>query len=303
VQSRVQKPRRRRVRRDYTLIVLDFFARIGRAIASAYRRARKMHHFRVVSAFAVIVFAIIVAIIAFYATSRPNALEVYLDDTQIGAVRLDGNREITLEYITLHATTRLGSQLDGSRVRFSQEINANPVRLSVGAPTLTFDNLISSLVDAIDYYVYGAVIAVDGEEVVLLPSVVAAEIALGRFAYSFRIDATAAFNYQFLNEVSVERRYVHDTELMTTEKALEVLGSSRSTNEIYIVQSGDTFSQIALNMGMTTSALSARNPNVNPDVLQIGQRLSVIRTAPILNVVTTEMTGSEAVTRINGVVQ
>jgi len=262
-----------------------------------------MPYFRAASAFLAIVFVIIVAIIAFYVALRPNALEVYLDDAQVGVVRLDGNREITLEYITLHATTRLGSQLDGSRVRFSQEISANPIRLSAGAPSLTLDNLISGLVEAMDYYVYGAVIAVDGEEAALLPSVASAEIALGRFVYSFRVDAEAAFSHQLLNEVSVERRYIHNTELMTGEDALEALASSRSTPEIYTVQSGDTFSQIAVDMGMTTAALSARNPNVNPDILSVGQRLSVVRTARILNVMTIETTGNATITRINGIVQ
>lgn|GEM_PF-2081362 len=303
VQRRTRKSRIRRARRDYTLLALDFFVRIVRSIKAGYQRTRKLRHFRALSTFAAIVFIISVGTIIFHAASRPNALEIYLDETQIGVVRLEGNREITLDYITRHAMARLGGRLDGSRVQLTGEIRANPVRLSVGAPSLTFDNLISGLVDVLDYYVYGAAILVDGAEVALLPSVVAAENALNSFAYSFRVNTDAAFSHQFLQEVTVARRYVHDTELMMAEEAVNALGSTQSTPEIYTVQSGDTFLQIAVNMRMTPTALSARNPNINPDVLFVGQTLFVVRTAPILNVMTIETYGNEIITRINGVVQ
>jgi len=302
VQKRIQKPRKKRIRRDYTLLLLEFFARVGRGIKMGYRRARKIRHFRTISAFVAIILVVLSAAIAIYAAMRPNALEVYIDDVKIGVVRLDSSREITLDYIIRHAAARLESQL-GSHVQFSGQIEANAVRLSVGTPSLTFDNLISGLVDALDYSVYGAVIVVNGVEIAPLSSIFIAESTLNDFGHSFRVNIAAGFIYEFLEEVSIVRRYVYNVELMTISEAMNALATPQTTPEVYIVQRGDTFSHIALNMGMTMAALSARNPTVNPDWLEIGQALYVLRTAPVLNVRTVETTENEVITRVNGVVR
>jgi LysM repeat protein len=50
-----------------------------------------------------------------------------------------------------------------------------------------------------------------------------------------------------------------------------------SNTDVYIVQSGEYFSVIASRYGLTTAELSALNPDVNPDLIYVGQELYVPR--------------------------
>ncbi len=45
--------------------------------------------------------------------------------------------------------------------------------------------------------------------------------------------------------------------------------------DIYVVQPGDTYYGIAAKLGMTVYELSGMNPDVNPDMLQIGEELCI----------------------------
>ena len=278
--------RRSKPKIDITLTILDFFANIGKGIKRGYLRARNTRHFRAVSAFVAIIFAISVAALVFFAATRPNALEIYLDDgsISIGTVRLEGNRQITPEYITLHATARLETHL-GSHVRLISEIEANPVRVGTGTTVLTFDNLMAALIGALDYYAWGAIIMVDGTRAATLPSAQAAESLLTDIAQNLHQSNTvASFHNIFAQDIEIAHDYVPRAELMTREEAHGMLTTPREVPGIHIVQRGDTFWGISQITGMSISDIAAANPDVNPYELNVGQRLAVVHTIPVLSV-------------------
>ena len=277
--------RKRKPRRDITLNVLDFFANVGRGIKRGYLRARTMRHFRTVSTFVALIFAIFAATLIFSVATRPNALEIYLDEgsVSIGVIRMDGGRQVTPEYITRHATARLETQL-GSHVRLVSEIEAEPIRVGTGTATLTFDNLITALVNSLDYYVWGAAVIVDGTPSAILPSSHAAESLLSDIASGLRHGgSTMPFRYVFAQDVEIDSRYVRRGELMTRDAAYRALTAPREMPGIHIVQRGDTFWSIGLSIGMSESDLIAANPGVNHLALQVGQRISVVRNVPVLS--------------------
>ena len=278
-----RRRRRKKPRRDWTLTVLDFFANIGRGIKRGYLHARRIPHFRVVSAFIGIVLAISASSLIFFAAMRPNALEIYLyeNPTPIGAVRLEGNREITQEYITRHATARLETQL-GSHVRLISEISANPIRVGTGINVLTFDSLVTALVDTLDYYVWGATIVVDGSQVATLSSQDAAENLLSDIAQSLGVGANMPFSSIFAENIEIARSYVTRAELMTRQEAHSVLTTPRATPGIHIVQRGDSLWGIGQITGMSEGDLRAANPGVDPYSLYVGQRIEVVWTTPAL---------------------
>jgi LysM repeat protein len=51
--------------------------------------------------------------------------------------------------------------------------------------------------------------------------------------------------------------------------------------DIYIVKSGDVFSIIAQDYGLTTAELSALNPDINPNLIYVGQNLYVPKPIPV----------------------
>ena len=50
---------------------------------------------------------------------------------------------------------------------------------------------------------------------------------------------------------------------------------SRSARSYYRIQTGDTFSSVALKFNTTVEQLQALNPGVDPHVLTVGQRIRV----------------------------
>ena len=282
---KVEGRRKRKPRRDITLSILDFFANIGRGIKRGYLRARTMRHFRTVSTFVALIFAISAAILVFSVATRPNALEIYLDGgtVPVGVVRMDGGRQVTPEYITRHATARLETQL-GSHVRLVSEIEANPLRIGTGTAALTFDNLITALVNSLDYYVWGAIIIVDGAPSAALSSSNAAESLLSDIAGGLRQGGGAmSFQHVFAQEVEIENIYVRRQELMTRDAAYRALTTPREVPGFHIIQRGETFWSIGLSIGMSESDLIAANPGVDYTALQVGQRIAVVRTVPVLS--------------------
>ena len=268
--------RRRRRKRDFTLFFLEFLVKIAGGIKRGYLRVKATRHFRTLSAFVVVILCVSAAALIFHFATRPNALEISLDERPIGAIRLEGRREINLEYITRHATARLESQLEG-RVHFVSQIAASPVRLETGAVSFTFDNLITALLNSLDFYVEGAAIIVDGTEAALLPSAAAAENLLTELADG------RPLSIAFAENVDIVPRNVGRAELMTRETAHDVLTTPRAVPGTHIVQSGEVLSGIAVATGMTLSAIIANNPGIDPDNLYVGQIIFVVRTVPVLS--------------------
>jgi len=221
-----------------------------------------------------------------FITTRPNALSVYLNDEHIGTIRQEGRRSITLEYIETHTRARLEGQL-GANVFISDEISAENTRIGRNAVNMTFDNLVTDIIGALDYYVHGAVIFVNGTEAANLSSLAYAEELLEQVAHLFH-DGTDYVSYEFMEDVAVTQQYIHKSELMTYNNAFDALTSHRPVQEIHVVSHGENLSIIAAQTGMGMNALLAANPNVDPNVfLQVGQLLLVTRFTPLLSVITT----------------
>jgi len=230
----------------------------------------------------VIFFIISVSVLVLFVATRPNALEIQLDDASIGAVRMDGGRQVTLEYITRHAIARIETQL-GSHINLISDVQARPIRISSGNAVYTFDNLVTAMVDALDYYIWGATIIVDGNEAAMLPSLAVAETLLSDIASSLRPGGGAmSFHNVFAENVEIVQGYVSNSELMTADAARTTLTTPREVPGIHIVRSGDTFWGIEQATGMSINDLIEANPDVNPSSLQVGQRIVVVRNVAVL---------------------
>ena len=69
---------------------------------------------------------------------------------------------------------------------------------------------------------------------------------------------------------------------------LATLTANTNGQTVYEVQAGDTFMQIALDNGMTVSEMSELNPDVDINVIYIGQLLNVKEEIPFLSVKTVD---------------
>jgi LysM repeat protein len=61
------------------------------------------------------------------------------------------------------------------------------------------------------------------------------------------------------------------------------VGTTTASATTYLVQSGDTLSEIAARLGVSLDALTAANSSINPSALQVGQTLSIPAGAALVN--------------------
>ena len=273
----------KRLKRDYTLLVFTAVWAAFAAVAAGFVSLKSKRHFRPVALSGLAVLGLFAAFGIFHLATRPNGVEVYLDHMPMGVVRWENRRSADPDYIERHAIARLQSRV-GARIYFNGEIIANPVRVQGNAGVVSFDTLISVLVAAMDYYVYGAKINVRGDNVASVASDEHARELLTMVSGTFTADSDV-LRYEFVEEVTIRQDYIPRNELMSIEEAFEVLTTPQPVHEAHIVQPGDTMYTIARSTGMSMAALRAANPGiVNPDVLLPGQRVMVTRMLPPLSV-------------------
>ena len=73
------------------------------------------------------------------------------------------------------------------------------------------------------------------------------------------------------------------------EKTLEYMMTGAVEKRIHVVQSGETFSEIAKMYGLKQSELQISNPDVIPEKLQIGQEICLNQVVPLVTVQTVEV--------------
>ncbi|HWQ80450.1 MAG TPA: M23 family metallopeptidase [Anaerovoracaceae bacterium] len=73
------------------------------------------------------------------------------------------------------------------------------------------------------------------------------------------------------------------------DAVLEYLMTGAMEQKIHVVQSGETFSEIAKMYGKKQNELAATNPDVVPEKLHIGQEISLNQIVPLITVQTTEI--------------
>jgi murein DD-endopeptidase MepM/ murein hydrolase activator NlpD len=94
----------------------------------------------------------------------------------------------------------------------------------------------------------------------------------------------------FAEKVRIDEVNTKIGNIQKKEEILEYLLTGSVEKRIHIIESGETFNQIAKDYGLEPSELQASNPDVDPDKLQIGQELVLNQVCPVLTVQTKEIT-------------
>ena len=121
---------------------------------------------------------------------------------------------------------------------------------------------------------------VDGEYIGSTPYEGALEELLARL----KEDATTedTISCEFAEEIEIKQEYVPSEDIMNLGYIAETLYSTKSAEVTYEVKSGDTWSEIANDHGLTSAELLELNPGYNIDKLQIGEILTLSASVPYL---------------------
>jgi LysM repeat protein len=271
--------------RDYTLLILEAFGRIGALFALAFGRFKKVGRYREIVMVFVAALAVISGFFAYNVLARPNAFAVYLGDENLGIMRWDRG-PLDADYLQTHVLTRLASQY-GAEISPTSNITANPTRAGRSTAAVSFDSMVSNLIQSLDFYVYGAEIIVDGETAAKLSNSDVAQSLLDEITTGFRSEYI--LEIEITQEIQINPANIHKNDLLTRSQAFNTLAMPRPVQQIHAVQQGDNLYTIASRYGMTLLALLNANPNIDPTAfLQQGQLLIVTPYIPIISVKTLE---------------
>lgn len=153
------------------------------------------------------------------------------------------------------------------------------------------EDILNRLTYMRDMKANGHGIFVDGKLVATLESQRTAKAILDEIQDKYVKDDT---NIQYKKIGFAEDVAIKDVEtklgnIQAKGKALEYMLTGAVEKKIHVVQSGETFSEIAKHYGLKQSELQISNPDVIPEKLSIGQEICLNQIVPLVTVQTTEV--------------
>ncbi|HZK01893.1 MAG TPA: M23 family metallopeptidase [Anaerovoracaceae bacterium] len=134
-------------------------------------------------------------------------------------------------------------------------------------------------------------IVVNGQQKAVVYSEKCAKQILDNITSKFLTGNTfdAYKNVGFAENVEITRINTKIGAIQKEDAVLDYMLTGAKEIKTYEIKSGDTFSQVAKDTGLTMEDLMVANPEVDPEKLQIGQELILNRTCPVVTVETTEI--------------
>lgn len=216
-----------------------------------------------------------------------QAYVLTVDGEELGIVASEGD----VEAMVAHVETRASSIL-GETYSYDADIELTPAIATAG-DFGDMTEMENTMFDGVGALVEACAISVDGVELGYAPSQEEMQALLDRVAAPYFTEYTTG--YDFVEDVQVYAVELPSNTEYDLESIYEVLTAYTIEEAYYTVEKGDTFNQIAYSLEMTPADLSALNPDININKIQIGQQLVIQEAVPFLSVQTYENKTYEAV--------
>ncbi len=147
-----------------------------------------------------------------------------------------------------------------------------------------------SFVVAFDARLEGFGIFVNGSLVTATATEAEAQEVLERYKLEFVNDATDQTSVGFNKSVEILSATVRSAMVQNVDDALLALKAPEEKVITHVIVEGDNFYDLAIKYHTTQEKLLAYNPDVKPELLQLGQEINVTANTPVLQVQTKEHT-------------
>ena len=184
-----------------------------------------------------------------------------------------------LEDITRKTTGNGGYTVDEALL--STETGVFPRR-----ELLSRDEFEETLGDTLGQVEYAYVLYVDGEKVVATTRSGALEDLLEQLKLGYQTADTV--NAYFVEDVEIRQEYVESSYVMNLGYIAEILNETKQGEVTYTVESGDSYYSIAEDYEMSLEDLMKLNEGYDPDLLRVGDVLTISNAVPYLTVVNVE---------------
>lgn len=153
------------------------------------------------------------------------------------------------------------------------------------------EDILNRLTYMRDMKAKGRGIFIDGKLVAILESDKTARKILDEIENRFvKKDANTEYKkIGFAEAVEIKDVETKLGDIEDKDKVLEYMMTGAVEKKVHLVQSGETFSEIAKIYGMKQSELKVSNPDLIPEQLKIGQEISLNQIVPLVTVQTTEV--------------
>lgn len=213
-----------------------------------------------------------------------KAFEVLLDGKPIGIVESQAVFSNVVESIKKNAEDRYGTE-----IMVSSKIDYKEVYLPDNERVIDISSKasLSELEKSFGLKAKVYAINVDGKDIALFKDKASAESVLERVKAPYVESAGEGVVTTFAENVSIIERVMPSGELNTLQDPDAVYSSITKENETirkYVVQAGDTVSEIAEKLGISQKDIEKANPDLDVDRISIGQELSLTVPRYLINV-------------------
>ncbi|MDS1030550.1 peptidoglycan DD-metalloendopeptidase family protein [Bacillota bacterium LX-D] len=223
--------------------------------------------------------AVVFAIGIFGFNHKANAFGVFIDGKQVAFVK---NKEVAQNYLN-----KLQSeQKDFAEVDFKEKITFQQMQVKPESLTPE-DQLEEILRTKLTPMVQGTVVLVQGKAIGAVANEATAKDVLEQVKkhYLPQDPKLKLKGIKFEEAIALKSQKVPVKEITSPEKLQSLLINGTSQPKSYTVQAGDTIWTIAAANGMSLEEMHSANPWLSSDKLDIGQKIQLVKTEPLVHVV------------------
>ncbi|MDK2835821.1 MAG: hypothetical protein PWP21_598 [Thermosediminibacterales bacterium] len=230
----------------------------------------------------VIILITAVSVTFFYNSTAAYAIKV--ENKLVGIVKQKQDIENVINKLTAEAENKYGREVKPQLNLTYEKMKGFDVEIS------TEQQLVEKLKPYFNYKVEAVNIIVDGKSIVTVKDKASAQKVIEEVKETFseKNENVKTESVEIQEDIEFEPVFADPEDIVQEEKAVNIL--LRGTDEIKVheVKKGESLWLIAHNNRMTVKDLKKANPQVQSEILQIGQKLNLVVPKPYLNVLTVE---------------
>ncbi|MFZ5944986.1 MAG: peptidoglycan DD-metalloendopeptidase family protein [Bacillota bacterium] len=235
----------------------------------------------------ILIFGVITLLIAsglMFAFTPNKGIAVKVDSKQLGIIENETFLTEALEELKAEKAQELRLSLKDA----VNSVEVDNVEGYKGEP-LTKEALKAALKPHMEWFIDATAISINGEPRIYLASASQGEEVINKLKeeYLKDLEGKEILSTEFEEDVKVEAVQAKLSQLVAPDRAIDLIINGTDKIETYKVKKGDTLWDIAHGNNMTVNELKEANPELTKEVLSIGQELKLVKTDPMVHVVST----------------